>query len=232
MESSQRGLVSPLEFIPVAEETGQIIEIGEFVLRESCRQMAQWQALSPANEHLTVSVNVSAKQFQNSKLTRFVESVIEETGLAPRCLKLELTESTLMKDARSAINTMEELKNMGIRIVVDDFGTGYSSLSYIQRFPIDGLKIDRSFISGGGETESPKIVRTIIAVAKSIGVDVVAEGVEERKQLEMLREVECELAQGYMFSKPIDGQAATRRFIHQPDADGDGVSPPRTLTVL
>ena len=215
-----KGLVSPAEFIPVAEETGQIIEIGEFVMRESCRQMAQWQALSPASKNLSVSVNVSAKQFQNSKLTRFVETVLEETGLAPKSLKLELTESTLMKDARSAINTMEELKNMGIRIIVDDFGTGYSSLSYIQRFPIDGLKIDRSFISGGAETESPKIVRTIIALAKSIGVDVVAEGLEEQKQLEMLRDVECELAQGYMFSKPVDGQAATRQFIQQPDADG------------
>ncbi len=220
-----KGLVSPAEFIPVAEETGLIIEIGEFVLRESCRQMAQWQTLSPANKQLTVSVNVSAKQFQSSKLTRLVESVLEETRLAPESLKLELTESTLMKDARSAIRTMEELKTMGIRIVVDDFGTGYSSLSYIQRFPIDGLKIDRSFISGGDETENIKIVRTVIALAKSIGVDVVAEGVEEQKQLEMLRDVECELAQGYIFSKPIDGQAATRRFIRQPDADGTAASP-------
>ena len=208
-----KGLVSPVEFIPVAEETGQILAIGEFVMKEACRQMAQWQKLMPDKSHLTVSVNVSARQFQSVKMPKFVEAVLQETGLAPQCLKLEITESTLMKDARTSINTMQALKNMGVRIVVDDFGTGYSSLSYIQRFPIDGLKIDRSFISGGSQTENPKIVQTIVALAKSIGVDVVAEGVEEQKQLEMLKTVECEYAQGFMFSRPIDGDEATRRFL-------------------
>ena len=207
-----RGMVSPDDFIPVAEETGQIIAIGQFVMKEACRQLAKWQNMSSNNRHLTMSVNVSAKQFQNTKLVKFVGDVLKEHDLPPECLKLELTESTLMKDAKSSIKTMEELKSMGIRIVVDDFGTGYSSLSYIQRFPIDGLKIDRSFISGGAQVENPKIVRTIIALAKSIGVKVVAEGVEEQVQLELLRSANCEYAQGYMFSKPLNKEEVVKWF--------------------
>ncbi|BBO81221.1 hypothetical protein DSCO28_17870 [Desulfosarcina ovata subsp. sediminis] len=208
-----QGLISPAEFIPVAEETGQIVDIGEYVLKEACRQMVKWQKLSTNNGHLTISVNVSAKQFQSSRLVKFVEEVLDETGLAPESLKLELTESTLMRNARTSIRTMQGLKDMGIRIVVDDFGTGYSSLSYIQRFPIDGLKIDRSFISGGAQKENPKIVQTIVALAKSIGVEVVAEGVEEQVQLELLKAANCESAQGFMFSKPLDEKEITRQFI-------------------
>ena len=208
--SPQQGLVSPAEFIPVAEETGQIIAIGEQVLEDACRQMVKWQKESPKNRDLTISVNVSAKQFRHNKLVKLVGEVLGDTGLAPECLKLELTESTLMKDARSAIKTMEDLKKMGVRIVVDDFGTGYSSLSYIQRFPIDGLKIDRSFIAGSGKPESAKIVQAIIALAKTIGVDVVAEGVEEQSQLDLLRLANCEFAQGFMFSKPLAGEQMDR----------------------
>ncbi len=207
-----RGIVSPVEFIPVAEETGQVIAIGQYVMKEACRQLAKWHKMTPSNKHLTVSVNVSAKQFQSTKLVKFVEDVLEEHGLSPQSLKLELTESTLMKDAKTSVKTMQELNKMGIQIIVDDFGTGYSSLSYIQRFPINGLKIDRSFISGGAQTENPKIVRTIIALAKSIGVKVVAEGVEEQNQLELLKAANCEYAQGYMFSKPISKEDVLKWF--------------------
>ena len=213
-ENPQSGMISPAEFIPVAEETGQIIAIGEQVLEEACRQMVQWQELFPQNREMTVSVNVSAKQFRHIRLVKLIEEVLGKTGLAPHNLKIELTESTLMKDARAAVKIMEEIKRMGVRIVVDDFGTGYSSLSYIQRFPIDGLKIDRSFISGDDSDESIKIVQAIIALAKSIGVDVVAEGVEEASQLDLLRLADCDSAQGYMFSKPLAGEVMTR-WLHE-----------------
>ena len=204
-QNPRRGMTFPDEFIPVAEETGQIIEIGRFVLKSACRQMAEWRKLGPKYHNLTVSVNVSGKQFRSPGLIQVVQEALAESGLPPEYLKLELTESTLMKDVRSSIKTMENLKEMGVHLVIDDFGTGYSSLSYVQRFPIDELKIDRSFISGEGDrTENSKIVQTIVALAKNIGVEVVAEGIEEESQLEMLKMAECTSAQGFMFSKPMD----------------------------
>ena len=203
------GMISPAEFIPVAEDTGQIVAIGRYVLKTACEQMARWRASSSTHRYLTISVNVSAGQFRHAELVRFVAETLSETGLPAECLKLELTESALMKDVKASVKIMEDLKRMGVQIVVDDFGTGYSSLSYIQRFPIDGLKIDRSFISGDSHWNNSRIVQTIISLARIIGVGVVAEGVEDRAQLDMLRKFECEFAQGYLFSKPLPEKDAS-----------------------
>lgn len=220
------GLISPAEFIPVAEESGQIVAIGRYVLREACRQMAAWKAESAIDrEALSISVNVSARQFRQAELVRVVAETLAETGLDPRCLKLELTESSLIADARNVTRVMADLKKMGVEIVIDDFGTGYSSLSYIQRFPIDGLKIDRSFISGDGHWENVRIVQTIITLAKSIDVNVVAEGVEETSQLDMLRQAGCDFAQGYLFSKPLDARAAGQVLSRLGVATGNDRNP-------
>lgn len=204
----ERGLVPPLDFIPLAEETGLIVPISEWVLREACRHMKGWQE-KLGLPNLAISVNLSSRQFELPGLVAQVAAVLSETGLQPKCLRLEVTESLLMgRDVRVA-DTMTELRAMGVRIDLDDFGTGYSNLSYLHQFPIDTLKIDRSFIGRIGETEDGKqIVHTILALAQSLDMDVVAEGVETEQQLSLLRELHCSYAQGYHLSRPIE----TERF--------------------
>lgn len=205
----QRELISPAEFIPVAEETGLIIPIGWWVLWEACRQMRAWHLQFPLNSPLTISVNISGKQFSQPDLIKNIEKILRETGLDARSLKLEITESVLMENAKSAAAMLVQLQNLGIRLSIDDFGTGYSSLSYLRRFPINTLKIDRSFINSVDiNIEEIEIIRAVVALAGNLGMDVVAEGVETQKQMYQLQALKCDFGQGYYFSKPLDSQTA------------------------
>ena len=199
------GLVMPGEFVPVAEETGQILVIGLWVLREACRQMRAWNQQFPSDPAFTVAVNISAKQFAQPDLVTEVERILREACLDPHCLKLELTESVTMREVERAARIFGELKSLGVCLSMDDFGTGYSSLSQLRRFPLDILKIDRSFVSEmEGSTESYAIVQTILTLGRSLGMEMVAEGVESANQVNLLKSLGCEYAQGYYFSKPVD----------------------------
>lgn len=212
----ERGVVSPTEFIPIAEDTGLIYSIGHWVLQEACRQMQQWQEEFAFHPPLVVNVNVSGKQF-TPKLVEQIQAVLQETRLKPEQLKLEITESMLMENAELAIAILSDLHNLGIQLCIDDFGTGYSSLSYLHRFPIDTLKIDRSFINKlDSDAEQLAIVRTIMTLAWNLGIEVVAEGVETNKQLAQLRSLQCEYAQGYYFSTPVDSETAARLIAGEP----------------
>jgi diguanylate cyclase (GGDEF)-like protein/PAS domain S-box-containing protein len=201
-----RGLVLPGEFISCAEETGLIIPIGEWVLREACGQMQRWHAKYPHREALSVSVNLSGKQFAQPAL---IAKALHESMLVPSSLKLEITESVIMEDPKTASELIEKLRLEQVQSYVDDFGTGYSSLSYLHRFPMSALKIDRSFISNiGPEGENAEIVRTIVTLAHNLGMSVIAEGVETRAQLDLLTEMGCEYGQGYYFSRPVNSLVA------------------------
>jgi EAL domain-containing protein (putative c-di-GMP-specific phosphodiesterase class I) len=196
------GLVSPARFIPVAEETGLIIPIGEWVLRTACAQAQAWHA--GGHTGLCVAVNMSAKQFQQQDVPALVRDVLRCTRLPAQCLELELTESALMHDTDATVETMRQLKNLGVRLALDDFGTGYSSLSYLKRFPIDVLKIDQSFTFEVTSDEgAASITRAIIAMARSLNMTTVAEGVETRKQLEFLGALGCDVMQGFHISRPL-----------------------------
>ncbi len=213
------GLVSPGEFIPVAEETGAILDIGRWVLREACEQLSAWEArhVSPRFPATpvpapTINVNLSAKQLALPNLASEVEAVLRETGVAAGRLKLELTESALMGDGVS--ETLHKLRALGVHIQIDDFGTGYSSLSYLHRFPIDSLKIDRSFVSRIGEDEvSGAIITTIVSLARALDIGVIAEGIETRAQLEWLKNLGCEAGQGYLFAPPLSPEGVQERFL-------------------
>ncbi|MBI4493404.1 MAG: EAL domain-containing protein [Chloroflexi bacterium] len=203
----QRGLVSPAEFIPLAEETGLILPIGRWVLEVACRQAQVWQAQYPGAP-LVMSVNLSARQFQQPNLVEQVAQVLGETGLAPACLKLEITESVLVEDAESTLSRLQALKELGVRLAIDDFGTGYSSLSYLQRLAVDTIKIDRSFVSGlGAEGRNLAIVRAVAVLAQALSMDVTAEGIETPEQLASVRAAGCDHGQGYLFSKPLASEA-------------------------
>jgi len=204
-----RGFVGPNEFIPVAEETGLIRELGWWNLREACRQISEWRASAIAHRHLTISVNLSAKQFLQPNLVEDIRKLLSELGLPPEALKLEITESTVMADPSAAAEMLQQMKALGIRLAIDDFGTGYSSLSYLHRFPLDTLKIDRSFISGMGDAgEGMEIARTILPMANNLRLDVVAEGVETIQQVALLQKLHCKYAQGYYFSRPLSAEGA------------------------
>ncbi|HKU72371.1 MAG TPA: diguanylate cyclase, partial [Pyrinomonadaceae bacterium] len=201
------GMVPPKDFIPVAEETGDILTIGQRVLESACRQARDWQTTYPAAPPLFVSVNLSVKQFNQPGLVENIASLLQEFQLPPRCLKLEITESVFSDNIDAAVGLLTQLRELGVQLSIDDFGTGYSSLSYLQRFPIDTLKIDRSFVTQMMENEENlAIVRTIVALAQNLGMDVVAEGVETEDQLRLLRKLECENGQGYLFSTPLGSQ--------------------------
>jgi diguanylate cyclase (GGDEF)-like protein/PAS domain S-box-containing protein len=207
-----RGLLEPKEFIPVAEETGMIRELGWWNLSEACRQIAAWRKAEPGYADLTISVNLSVKQFLQPHFAENIEELLGQLSLPAEVLKLELTESSIMTDPIGAVSLLSQIKALGIRLAIDDFGTGYSSLSYLQRFPLDTLKIDRSFTSamGNGGQEESMIVRTIMPLAQNLGMDVVAEGVETDHQVALLRELHCKYAQGFFFSKPITADDAER----------------------
>lgn len=201
------GVVSPASFIPIAEETGLIVPIGHWVLKEACRQAVAWHAHSSEDPPLVISVNLSARQFQQPNFVPDVRQVLRETGLDPRTLKLEITESALMEDAEAAAATMRTLKELGIRFAIDDFGTGYSSLSYLKRFPLDTLKIDRSFVDGlGQDSQDTAIVQGIVALARALKLSVTAEGIEDVEQHAQLRELGCDHGQGYLFAKPVTAE--------------------------
>jgi predicted signal transduction protein with EAL and GGDEF domain len=199
------GLVSPAEFVPLAEETGLIVPIGEWVLRTACVQIQKWHELG--NRDLFMAVNISGRQFSQEALVATIEQAVRATGADPKCLELEITESVLMHNAEETVQTLEVLKAMGPRISVDDFGTGYSSLSYLRRFPIHTLKIDRSFVND--VTTDPgdaAIVSAIIAMARGLSLEVIAEGVETPDQRTFLLQEGCRLMQGYLFGRPVPAE--------------------------
>ncbi len=203
----ERGLVPPGEFIPLAEDTGLIVPLGEWVLRTACIQGRAWQE---QGLEISVAVNLAARQFAQPGLFETVRGILDETGFAPRLLELELTESTVMQPGKDTIAVLHQLKELGIRLSLDDFGTGYSSLSYLRRFPIDVLKIDRSFVQDiSGEGDDGALASAIIAMAHNLGMQVIGEGVETPEQLAYLHTHRCETFQGYYFSKPLPSEAAT-----------------------
>ena len=209
----EKGTIHPGDFLPVAEETSTIVPIGRWALSEACRRAVEWReesgARGQATRHLTVSVNLSARQFASPDLVGDVHRALDETGLDPRALILEITESAVIEDAEDAASTMEALKALGVRIAIDDFGTGYSSLSYLERFPVDVLKIDRSFVAKiGRDTEGIALLSAVVGLARALGLEIVAEGVETAEQNELLHEIGCDLLQGYYFSKPLPQQDA------------------------
>ena len=207
----RRGLVPPVEFIPVLEELGLVVEVGEWVLREACRQLREWHLARVRVPK--VSVNISARQFSDGQLGTRIAGILQEIGLPPACLELELTESILMREVSEAMQILAGLKRLGLSIAVDDFGTGYSSLNYLKQFPIDVLKIDRTFVDGlpSGEQDA-QIARAIIAMAHSLNLSVIAEGVETHEQLEFLREHGCDEVQGYLFGRPMPAARFEAQF--------------------
>jgi len=210
----ERGLISPLDFVPIAEETGQIIGIGEWALHQACKQMRRWEREYGMASPLFISVNLSCKQFNNPQLLEQVRGVLTKTGISPRQLKLEITESAVMDNIDSATEMLGQLRDLGVQLAIDDFGTGYSSLSYLHRFPINTLKIDRSFVTRMAEnTENVEIVRSIVMLAQVLGMNVVAEGVETKEQLKILRDLHCEYGQGYYFSRPSNAADAEKIIV-------------------
>ncbi|WP_239649772.1 putative bifunctional diguanylate cyclase/phosphodiesterase [Methylocucumis oryzae] len=206
------GMISPTQFIPIAEDSGLIIELSNWALKAACVQMKQWQERGIS---LSVAVNISAKQFRQHGFAQYVRTVLEAMGIAPRLLKLELTESTLLEDVNEALITLSELCLSGIRISIDDFGTGYSSLAYLKKLPISELKIDRSFLKDiPYNQDDMAIINAILALAHSLSLDVVAEGVEHEEQVEFLLKHGCDVAQGFLYSKPISANAF-EEFIHE-----------------
>ena len=199
-----RGVVPPLEFIPLAEETGLIVPIGSWVLADACRQVREWQERFPREEPLTLSVNLSVKQIAQPDFVAHMVGIVRASGLDPRCLKLEITESIAIEDPERTRGMLDELRGLGVRMYLDDFGTGYSSLGQLHRLSLDAIKIDRSFVMR--MTEGPmhwQLVHTVRNLARNIGVTVIAEGVETAEQLAELRGLGCESAQGYLFSRPV-----------------------------
>jgi len=193
--------VSPVEFIPVAESTGQIIELGEWVMSEVARHCLYWDSLGL--NKFRVCVNISPLQFNQSNLPKWIEDFLGRSGLPPERLELELTESAIMTDAGTNIAKLQELKDLGLDLAVDDFGTGYSSLSYLKRFPIDTLKIDQSFVADLDSADGAAIVDAILALAKTLNLRVIAEGIENEHQLAYLVQKDCDLLQGFYFARPI-----------------------------
>jgi diguanylate cyclase (GGDEF)-like protein len=211
----QLGLLSPAEFIPLAEDNGLILPIGEWVLRTACRQNREWQekGFTP----MRIGVNVSARQFQQQHLAEIVLEILEETGLAPNYLDLELTESSIMSNAQATIDVLTRLKGMGVTISIDDFGTGFSSLSYLKRLPIDALKIDQSFVRDlTTDPDDAALVMAIVTLAHNLRLQVVAEGVETEEQLRFLHLLRCDEVQGYFFSKPLPAAGLERVLALNP----------------
>ncbi|MET0492097.1 MAG: GGDEF domain-containing phosphodiesterase, partial [Actinoplanes sp.] len=203
----ERGIIPPLEFIPLAEETGMIIPIGDWVLREACRQAAVWYQQRDG-DMLTVSVNLSAVQLDQGNLPELVASALAESGLPAKCLVIELTESLLVDHRPSTLRQLQDVKALGIRLAIDDFGTGYSSLAYLRRFPIDIIKIDKSFVDDvGDEPTAAALTLGIIQLGQALHLSTIAEGIEDAGQLSELTDGNCELGQGYYFAEPLDEEA-------------------------
>jgi EAL domain-containing protein (putative c-di-GMP-specific phosphodiesterase class I) len=200
----ERGLVPPMDFIPLAEESGLILPIGDWGLSEVCNQIQRWCVDEPTHQSLRVCVNLSARQFAREGLADHVEALLRKSGISSRQLGLEMTESSLIPDMGTALEVLGSLRRLGVSLLMDDFGTGYSSLSYLHSFPLDVLKIDRSFVGRMTEGEQPlQIVRTIIELARTLGMDVVAEGIETREQYHLLCDLGCRFGQGFLFARPL-----------------------------
>jgi EAL domain-containing protein (putative c-di-GMP-specific phosphodiesterase class I) len=206
----ERGLIPPMDFIPLAEESGLILPIGDWVLSKACNQIQQWCLEDISHVSLRVGVNLSARQFSREGLADHVEALLIQTGISSRQLGLEMTESSLIPNVRIAMEVLGSLRRLGVSLLMDDFGTGYSSLNNLHAFPFDVLKIDRSFVVRMTEGEQPlQIVRTIIELARVMGMEVVAEGIETSEQYRLLREMQCRYGQGYLFARPMTAEAVT-----------------------
>lgn len=217
------GIISPGEFIPLAEETGLIVSIGEWVLSEACRQSQSWK--DAGFPQLSMSVNMSSQQFTQRGLMTTITQALNSSGLDPHYLILEITESIIMQKTRNILTTLQKLHLMGIRISMDDFGTGYSSLSYLKRFPIHAIKIDRSFIKEvNTNQDDAAISRAIIAMARSLNLKVVAEGVESEHQLAFLCEENCNYVQGFLISRPLPPEEITKLLIQDREGSSIGLA--------
>ncbi|WP_084502300.1 EAL domain-containing protein [Fundidesulfovibrio putealis] len=211
----ERGLVSPMEFIPVAEATGLILRIGEWVLAQACARLASWRRSIPGMDGLSMSVNLSGRQFMQRDLLGRISRILEDTGLPPSVVKLEITESVLMENAERAAEMLGEIKNLGLSVMIDDFGTGYSSLAYLRRFPVDALKVDRAFVRNlDTDRDNLHIVKAVVQLAHSLEMAVVAEGIETVKELAVLRSLRCGMGQGYHFARPLSAGAA-QEYLRQ-----------------
>jgi EAL domain-containing protein (putative c-di-GMP-specific phosphodiesterase class I) len=209
-EHPRRGVVQPEDFIPLLEETGLITEIGGWVLREACEQGAKWRAAGCAIE---IAVNVSGRQLDSDEFVTEVREALQSSGLDAPALTIEITETTLMRDAEQTIRRLSAVKALGVRIAIDDFGTGYSSLTHVQKFPIDALKIDRSFITGLKDNkEGEALIHTLVQLGKALSIETVAEGIELQQELSLLQGERCDSGQGFLFAKPLD-LAATDEFL-------------------
>jgi len=207
----ERGLIPPMDFIPKAEETGLILPIGDWGMAEACNQMREWNREDPTRSALRVCVNLSSKQFSRDGLADHVEALLSRHGIASRQLGLEMTESSLILEVHTALDVLGSLRRLGVSLLMDDFGTGYSSLNQLQSFPFDVLKIDRSFVSRMMEGEqAQQIVKTIIELARVLGMEVVAEGIETREQHHLLRQMGCRYGQGFLYARPLSPEAITR----------------------
>ena len=217
----RRGLVAPADFIPVAEETGLIVPIGQWVLNEACAQVRQWQIDSPGHRSLSLSVNLSARQVAQPDLLERIKEALDNSKLSPHCLKLEITESVVMENAEAAALMFKQLRSLGVQLSIDDFGTGYSSLSYLHRFPLNYLKIDRSFVMRLTTDNDNAIVRTISTLARNLGMEVIAEGIETEEQYQQLKMLGCEYGQGYLFSRPVDSHGVIHLLAQDSKRDAE-----------
>ena len=209
-EHPMRGIVQPDDFIPLLEETGLICEVGKWVLREACVQGAAWRA---AGHSIGMAVNVSGRQLDTDHLIADIEGALADSGMEPTALTIEITETTLMRNAEETSRRLTAIKELGVRIAIDDFGTGYSSLAHLQRFPVDALKIDRSFISGlQHNLEGETLVRTLVQLGKALSIETFAEGIEQQRELSLLKDEDCDTGQGFLFARPLDAQA-TEAFL-------------------
>jgi EAL domain-containing protein (putative c-di-GMP-specific phosphodiesterase class I) len=216
-EHPEHGSITPAEFIPFAEETGMIVEIGHWVLRNACAELKRWR--DAGLPEIRMSINMSARQLGEKTIVKHVSGVLRDFGIPGHCLEIEITENTIMNDMDSVIHKLKELSKKGVYIAIDDFGTGYSSLSYLHKLPIQTLKIDRAFIKEVNMKHSQNsIINTIVAMAKGLNLNVIAEGVETQQQLEYLQEIDCSEAQGFLFGKPLAADVISQLLIQEPYA--------------
>ena len=227
-----KGIISPVDFIPIAEESGMILSIGQWVLREACQQAKKWQTQFPSLWPLKMSVNLSARQFQGSDIVQIVADILEETELPAFCLELEITETAVMEDADATIVILEKLRELGVKLAIDDFGTGYSSLAYIERFPLDSLKIDRSFVqtigtitrNGKAKKERSVIMQAVQTLGQGLGIEITAEGIETSEQLAELRDMGCAIGQGFFFARPLSSAKLTTMLHEKSEAEASLVA--------